>query len=137
MLERAGAHGFSYGLHGGPPIRMQWHFYGQSELPVAVQTWELPPGGFEGMHSHAGPDGALEEIYVVLEGTGRMEIDGETFEIGVGDSVLARPGTAHDLRNTGGGALKVLTIWGPPGPADFSGFGSARRAAAARAEEAR
>ena len=68
-------------------------FLRQSELPVAVQTWELPPGGFEGMPAHAGPDGALEEIYVVIEGAGRMEIDGETFEIGAGDSVLARPGT--------------------------------------------
>src|SRR4051794_37138582 len=134
MLERAGTHAFRYSLHEGSPLQMQWLFYGQSELPVAVQTWELPPGGFEGMHSHAEPDRPLEEIYVFTEGTGEMTVDGETYSVAAGDAVLARVGTRHDLRNTGQGPLKVLVIWGEPRPADYSGFGSARMARAARVE---
>lgn len=132
MLERSGDHDFDYALHEGSPVRVQWHFYGQSELPVAVQTWELPPGGFEGMHAHTENDLPLEEIYMVLEGVGHMRVDGETFDIAKGDSVLARAGTSHDLRNTGDGPLKVLVIWGTPGAADYSSFGSAKLAQAAR-----
>lgn len=132
MLERSGDHEFDYALHEGSPVRVQWHFYGQSELPVAVQTWELPPGGFEGMHAHTEHDLPLEEIYVVLDGTGRMRVDEETFDIATGDSVLARAGTSHDLRNTGDGPLRVLVIWGKPGAADYSHFGSAKLAQAAR-----
>ncbi|MFD1210707.1 cupin domain-containing protein [Arthrobacter sp. GCM10027362] len=134
MLERAGAHAFRYNLHEGSPLQMQWLFYGQSELPVAVQAWELPPGGFEGMHSHAEPDRPLEEIYVVTAGTGQMTVDGHVYPVSAGDAVLARVGTEHDLRNTGDEPLKVLVIWGEPGSADYSSFGSAKRALAARTE---
>ncbi len=132
MLEREGEHNFQYELHGGSPIRMGWHFYGLSRMPVAVQTWELPPGGFEGMHAHTEDDVELEEMYVVTEGTGKMRVDGDSYDIGPGDSVLAPPGSSHDLRNTGNVPLKLLVIWGKPGAADYSGFGSAKLAEAAR-----
>ncbi len=135
MLERSDDHDFSYELHEGSPVRIQWHFYGESELPVAVQTWELPPGGFEGMHAHTENDIPLEEIYIVIEGAGRMRIDDETFDVATGDSVLARVGTSHDLRNTGDGPLKILVVWGKPGTADYSDFGSAKLAQAARAHD--
>ena len=53
MIERAGEHVFDYTLHGGNgSVRMQWHFLDTSRLPVAVQTWELPPGASEGTHAH-------------------------------------------------------------------------------------
>lgn len=132
MLERAGDHAFPYNLHDGSPLRMQWHFYDQSELPVAVQTWELPPGGFEGMHAHGEPDMPLEEIYVFVEGTGRMSVDGEEYPVEAGDAVLAKVGTTHDLRNTGDGPLKLLVVWGRPQPSDYSEVGSAKRARLAR-----
>lgn len=128
MLERAGDHAFPHSLHDGSPLRMQWHFHGQSELPVAVQTWELPPGGFEGMHAHGEPDMPLEEIYVFVEGTGHMTVDGEEYPVKAGDAVLAKVGTEHDLRNTGDGPLKLLVVWGQPQPSDYSAFGSAKMA---------
>ncbi|MCZ2404036.1 cupin domain-containing protein [Paenarthrobacter sp. Z7-10] len=128
MLEQSGQHAFDYRLHGGSAVRMQWHFFGQSELPVAVQTWELPPGGYEGMHAHTDQDGALEEIYIVTEGNGRLEIDGGTFDVSVGDAVLAKVGATHDLHNTGAGPLKLVVVWGAPGASDFSNFGSAQLA---------
>ena len=132
MLERAGTHAFRYNLHEGSPLQMQWLFYGQSELPVAVQTWELPPGGFEGMHSHAEPGRPLEEIYVVTEGMGEMTVEDETYSVRVGDAVLASVGTRHDLRNTGEGPLKagylgrapagrLLQLWIGPGGTDGKG----------------
>ncbi|MCY0904823.1 cupin domain-containing protein [Arthrobacter sp. H14-L1] len=128
MIEHSGEHAFDYRLHGGSPVRMQWLFFDQSNLGIAVQTWELPPGGCEGMHAHTDDDMALEEIYIVTEGTGQMEVSGETFDISAGDSVLAKVGASHDLRNTGTGPLKLVVVWGAPGASDFSGFGSAQLA---------
>lgn len=130
-LEKSGEHSFEYELHGGAPMRMQWHFYGRSELPVAVQTWELPPGGFEGMHAHTENDIPLEEMYVVIAGTGRLQVDSTTYDVAAGDAVLAPVGSEHDLRNTGDIPLKVLVVWGKPGTADYSGFASDTLAKAA------
>lgn len=136
MLERAGEGTFEYELHGGNgPVTMQWHFLEQSRLPVAVQTWEFAPGGSEGWHAHSG-DGELEELYLVLEGAGRMHVGDQTYDIGPGDSVLAQAGVEHDLLNTGDGTLRILTIWGPPGQVDFSHFGSAKAARAAKGRRA-
>lgn len=133
MLERAGEDTFNYDLHGGHgPVTMQWHFFEQSRLPVAVQTWEFEPGGSEGWHAHAG-EGELEELYLVLDGTGRMQVGDQTYDIGPGDSVLAAAGVGHDLLNTGDAPLRILIIWGPPGEADFYQFGSAKAARAAKA----
>lgn len=135
MLERAGDHAFDYPLHGGTaPIRMQWHFLDESNLPVAVQTWQLPPGGTEGRHVHTNQDQPLDEMYVVVDGSARMTVDDVTHELGPGDTVLAPTGSEHDLVNTGASTLRVIVVFGSPEPAiDWSGFGSAQAARAARA----
>ncbi len=133
MIERAGEHAFEYELHGGNrPIRIEWHHLESSRLPVAVQTWELPPGGSEGMHTHERGDRPLDELYLVLAGTARMHVDDAVHDLGPGDSVLAAAGTDHDLVNTGSGVLRMLVVWGEPQATDWSGFGSARAALRAR-----
>lgn len=38
-----------------------------------------------------------EEIYFILEGTGRMEIEGESRDVGVGEAVLIPPGAWHQI----------------------------------------
>ncbi len=58
--------------------RVQWYFLDRSQLPVAVQLWELPPGGTGGMHGHPA-DVPLEELYVVVEGSAEMRVDQETY----------------------------------------------------------
>lgn len=123
MFERAGTAAFDYALHEGSPMRIQWHFFERTRLPVAVQTWELPPGGVEGMHAHP-EDDPLEELYLVVDGQATMSVDGESYHLGPGDSVLAPVGSQHDVRNTGTGPLKLVIVWGRPGAADFSGFGT-------------
>lgn len=136
MLERRGATTFDYDLHGGTALtRIQWYFVDQSRLPVAVQLWQLPPGGSEGMHAHS-RDEPLEELYLVVEGCATMCVDGETHELGPGDAVLAPVESDHDLRNTGTTTLQVVIIWGRPSePVDPSRYGTgraAREAAASR-----
>jgi len=133
MIERAGEHAYDYTLHGGEGrMTVQWHFFGDSRLPVAVQTWELPPGASEGMHTHDPDEQPLDELYLVLAGSGRMHVDDEVHDLGAGDSVLAPAGTRHDLTNTGAEALRVLVVWGEPSDVDWSGFGTAQAALAAR-----
>ncbi|MGH8866562.1 MAG: cupin domain-containing protein [Actinomycetes bacterium] len=132
MFERAGESAFDYRLHGGAePTRIQWYFHERTQLPVAVQSWTLPPGGGEGAHAH-GPDQPLEELYVVLEGSAAMRVDGVEHTLGPGDAVLATVGSDHDLRNTGSVPLTVMVIWGRPGEADWSAYGTAAAASAAR-----
>ena len=48
----------------------------------------------------------MTEIYYVLEGTGRMELDGEEVELRPGKSVLIRPGCVHRAV----GNLKILNV---------------------------
>ena len=116
MLEPAGRAQFAITLHDGErPSDLQWYFREESTLPVAIQRWELPPGGSEGMHAHPPGAEALEEIYVLLDGAAVMTVDGVRHDLGPGDAVLARAGTQHDLRNPGPEPASVLVVWGQPG----------------------
>jgi mannose-6-phosphate isomerase-like protein (cupin superfamily) len=60
----------------------------------------------------------LTEIYYVLEGTGQMELDGELFDIGPGDSILIKPGCRHRAI----GKLKILNVPIPAFDADDEWF---------------
>ncbi|MDN5755804.1 MAG: cupin domain-containing protein [Arthrobacter sp.] len=132
-VERRGEFAFDYLLHEGTaPTKVQFHFLEELNLPVAIQTWELPVGGSEGMHRHDGEQ-ALEEFYLVVEGSARMHLGDEILELEAGDTALAPAGVDHDLINAGEGPLRILTVWGTPGAADFSSFGSARASKEARA----
>ena len=57
------------------------------------------------------------EVYFVLEGTGTMELDGETVEVGPGSVVYIPPLTRHRLTSPGG--VKTV-VFGVPAlnPAD-------------------
>jgi mannose-6-phosphate isomerase-like protein (cupin superfamily) len=54
-----------------------------------------------------------EELYHVTEGRGRMSLNGEQFEVGVGDTVCILPGLPHCIENTGRGELKILCCSSP------------------------
>jgi mannose-6-phosphate isomerase-like protein (cupin superfamily) len=55
-----------------------------------------------------------EEIYFVLKGQGRMEVDGETTYIRPGDAVLIPAGAWHQLENNGTSELRILCCCAPP-----------------------
>ena len=130
MFEPRNSHSFDYELHGGSTMSMQVHFVNDMKLPVTIQTWELPPGGSEGMHAHKPGAGALEEFYLVLQGVAHMRAGAERHELFAGDSVLAPVGVSHDISNAGTESLRVLVVWGPPGEVDFSAYGSVAAAKA-------
>lgn len=69
----------------------------------------LPPGAGTTPHYHP----QTEEIYYILSGRGRMEIAGESREVGPGDAIAIPPGQVHQITNTGGEVLKFLCCCAP------------------------
>lgn len=53
-----------------------------------------------------------EEIYFILTGTARMEIDGEEREVGPGDAILIPPGARHQI--AAHDDLRLLCCCAPP-----------------------
>lgn len=55
-----------------------------------------------------------EEIYFVLKGQGRMEVDGAVTHVRPGDAVLIPAGAWHQLENNGTSELRILCCCAPP-----------------------
>ena len=67
----------------------------------------LPARASIGAHTH----GDDEEVYVVLEGNGIMDVDGEKVSVKKGDVILNRPFGTHSLLNTSDtDDLKILVF---------------------------
>jgi mannose-6-phosphate isomerase-like protein (cupin superfamily) len=88
-------------LHGLPtsPVRNQ---------SLAEAT--LRPGQATERHCHR----ETEEIYLLLEGTGEMEVDGELAHVAPGDAILIPPGAWHQLRADAGHQVRLLCCCAPP-----------------------
>jgi mannose-6-phosphate isomerase-like protein (cupin superfamily) len=69
----------------------------------------LVPGQSTQRHYHA----VSEEIYLLVEGGGTMELDGETREVAEGDAILIPPGAWHELR-AGSEGVRLLCCCAPP-----------------------
>lgn len=63
---------------------------------LGARLWRLAPGQASTKHRHA----VQHELYVLMEGTGRMRVDGEslTFDT-VGSAVLVEPDSVRQLFN--------------------------------------
>lgn len=82
-----------------------------SNAPVANQSLAeaaVPTGGATERHYHK----LSEEFYFIQEGTGTMEIDGESREVGPGDAILIPAGAWHQI--TAAQTLKFLCCCAPP-----------------------
>ena len=69
----------------------------------------LAPGQATQRHYHA----RSEELYVLLEGEGELEVDGERASVGPGDAILIPPGAWHQIR-AGGEGVRFLCCCAPP-----------------------
>jgi len=69
----------------------------------------VQPGASTTPHYHP----QTEEIYYILEGAGRMTIDGETRDVGPGDAIAIPPGAVHMIHNPGSETLKFLCCCAP------------------------
>jgi mannose-6-phosphate isomerase-like protein (cupin superfamily) len=69
----------------------------------------LPPGASTAPHYHP----KTEEIYYILDGRGRMTIDGRTREAKPGDAIAIPPGAVHTIANSGQETLRFLCCCAP------------------------
>ena len=65
----------------------------------AVSVFEevVPPGGGPPLHTHR----TQLEIFHIIEGRFRFQVDGESLELGPGDCARVPKGAAHAFRNLG------------------------------------
>jgi mannose-6-phosphate isomerase-like protein (cupin superfamily) len=70
----------------------------------------LAPGQATQRHYHP----RTEQIYVLVEGSGEMEVDGERRQVGSGDAILIPPGAWHELRAHESNELRFLCCCAPP-----------------------
>ena len=69
----------------------------------------LDPGQSTQRHYHA----RSEEIYLIIEGAGELEVDGDRRTVGPGDAILIPPGSWHQLTATESGTT-LLCCCVPP-----------------------
>ena len=84
---------------------------GRTTAPVRQQSLAeatLPASAATQRHYHK----ASEEFYFILEGSGEMELDGETRRVGPGDAVLIPPGARHTIVALS--PLRMLCCCAPP-----------------------
>ncbi|WP_166999382.1 cupin domain-containing protein [Paramicrobacterium fandaimingii] len=68
---------------------------------------EIDPGNHSPLHRHN-----CEEVYYVIEGTGHVEQDGQTFPLSTGDAVLNRVNVDHRVFNTGDITMRLAVVGG-------------------------
>jgi mannose-6-phosphate isomerase-like protein (cupin superfamily) len=93
----------------------------RSNAPVANQSLAeatIEAGEATVRHYHR----VSEEIYYLVDGTGRMELDGEVTAVGPGDAILIPPGAWHRITADGDGPLRLLCSCAPPWSADDTLF---------------
>jgi mannose-6-phosphate isomerase-like protein (cupin superfamily) len=108
VRSRADAHAFT--TLDGSTIRvlLDAELGGAGNQSLAEAT--LAPGQPTRRHYHA----RTEEIYVVLDGKGEMEVDGERRRIGPGDAILIPPAARHEIRADDNTELRFLCCCAPP-----------------------
>ncbi|MGH7263665.1 MAG: cupin domain-containing protein [Candidatus Rokuibacteriota bacterium] len=90
------------------PIRWKLLIGGEGtpSAGLTVGVLEIPPGAAMLLHHHA-----PQEIYYVVEGEGRTEIDGMTAPVGPGTALFIPPNARHRTVNTGAGPLRFVWVF--------------------------
>jgi mannose-6-phosphate isomerase-like protein (cupin superfamily) len=70
----------------------------------------IPPNSTSNPHVHQNE----EEVFYVLSGRGKVMLENSWLEIEKGTTIYVKPGTLHQLVNTGDETLKVLWTESPP-----------------------
>jgi quercetin dioxygenase-like cupin family protein len=77
---------------------------------LGARLWRLAPGQASTRHRHV----AQTELYVVLEGTGRMRADDELITLSPLSAVLVTPETVRQVFNDTGEDALWLVVGAPP-----------------------
>ena len=77
-------------------------------LQLVLMT--LKPGEEIGSEVHEDRD----QFFRFEEGSGKVDIDDNSYDVGDGSGVIVPAGARHNVRNTGSEPLKLYTLYGPP-----------------------
>ena len=95
------------GPHNGGGRTVSYPFFeGTEGFDMAFRKRILKPGSAIGYHLQK-----EDEVYYILEGTGVMQMNGDSFQIRAGDAILTRPGSSHGLRPEGNNDLTLLIAY--------------------------
>jgi mannose-6-phosphate isomerase-like protein (cupin superfamily) len=90
---------------------------------IHVNHGTLAPGGMLLPASAHGTDlDPYDEVYVIIKGTCKLELDGEVIFIQAGDVIFIPSGITHGLDNSEGTEeIELLTIWAGVPPKGING----------------
>ena len=77
---------------------------------LGARLWRLAPGQTVTRHRHF----EQEELYLLLEGAGRMRVDGELLTLGRLDAVLVEPESIRQVFNDTDTEALWLVVGAPP-----------------------
>jgi uncharacterized cupin superfamily protein len=77
---------------------------------LGARLWRLAPGQASTRHRHR----SQEELYLLLEGSGRARVDDELLTLAPLDSLLVEPGSVRQLFNDTGADQLWLVVGAPP-----------------------
>lgn len=100
----------TYTTKDGSQIRELMNSANSSARKQSLAEATVAPGATTMEHYHA----QTEEIYYILQGDGRMRLNGEEFAVTIGDSIAIPPGSRHNITNIGETPLVFLCCCAPP-----------------------
>jgi mannose-6-phosphate isomerase-like protein (cupin superfamily) len=110
MEVRAREHAEPFTTRDGSTIRVLLDSEAGAAANQSLAEAMLEPGQATERHYH----GRTEEIYVLLEGEGEMEVEGDRARVGPGDAILIPAGARHQIRADDSGSLRFLCCCAPP-----------------------
>lgn len=93
--------------HGGQGLVHGSKLFGSQDFETPLKFLHytvIPPGSSIGYHGHRED----EEIYIILEGSGVMTVNGKTIRVEAGDITLNKPWWKHGLVNDGDQPIKAV-----------------------------
>ena len=81
---------------------------------MGARLWRIEPGQASTRHRHR----ESGELYVLLEGRGRLRVDGELLELEVMDTVFVEPGSVRQPFNDTDSDQLWLVVAAPTEPAN-------------------
>jgi len=81
---------------------------------LGARLWRLRPGQASTKHRHQ----RQEELYVLLEGRGRIRVGEEALELGPLDALLVEPDAVRQVFNDTDAEALWLVVGAPPEPAN-------------------
>lgn len=84
-----------------------WRLCDQQQLQVIEEV--LPAGTAEDLHYHL----KSMQVYYILSGRLRVELDGATYKLASGDTIEISPGSRHLIANDTDASASLLVISSP------------------------